>query len=59
MAMNDSKPRHPASWVPTLYTAEGLPFVVRKRCLCRCIKAWGRLIHRSPFLQILWLFPGR
>ena len=28
MAMNDSKPKHPALWVPTLYTAEGLPFVV-------------------------------
>jgi MFS transporter, PAT family, beta-lactamase induction signal transducer AmpG len=28
MALNDSKPKHPALWVPTLYTAEGLPFVV-------------------------------
>src|SRR3990172_4983778 len=28
MGFNDSKQRHPALWVPTLYTAEGLPFVV-------------------------------
>jgi len=28
MSMDESKPRHPALWVPTLYTAEGLPFVI-------------------------------
>jgi PAT family beta-lactamase induction signal transducer AmpG len=28
MSFYDSKQRHPALWVPTLYTAEGLPFVV-------------------------------
>lgn len=28
MSLNDSKPRHPALWVPTLYLAEGLPFVI-------------------------------
>ena len=27
MGFSDSKARHPALWVPTLYTAEGLPFV--------------------------------
>src|SRR5438552_6391984 len=25
-ASNQSKPQHPATWVPTLYFAEGLPF---------------------------------
>ncbi|MBM4169088.1 MAG: AmpG family muropeptide MFS transporter [Ignavibacteria bacterium] len=28
MSLSDSKVRHPALWVPTLYTAEGIPFVV-------------------------------
>ena len=28
MVMTDVKRRHPASWVTTLYTAEGVPFVV-------------------------------
>ena len=28
MTIFQSKPRHPALWVPTLYTAEGIPFVV-------------------------------
>jgi PAT family beta-lactamase induction signal transducer AmpG len=28
MSIDESKPRHPALWVPTLYTAEGLPFVI-------------------------------
>jgi PAT family beta-lactamase induction signal transducer AmpG len=28
MAMNNSQLRHPALWVPTLYTAEGLPFII-------------------------------
>ena len=28
MSSDESKPRHPALWVPTLYTAEGLPFVI-------------------------------
>lgn len=57
MAMNDPKPRHPALWVPTLYTAEGLPFVVVNVVSVLMYKSLGLADSQIAFFTSLVAFP--
>lgn len=57
MAMNDSKQRHPALWVPTLYTAEGLPFVVVNVVSVLMYKSLGLADSQIAFFTSLVAFP--
>ena len=57
MALNDQKPRHPAFWVPTLYTAEGLPFVVVNVVSVLMYKSMGLADAQIAFFTSLVAFP--
>jgi PAT family beta-lactamase induction signal transducer AmpG len=57
MAMNDSNKRHPALWVPTLYTAEGLPFVVVNVVAVLMYKSLGLADAQIAFFTSLVAFP--
>ncbi len=54
---NESKPRHPALWVPTLYTAEGLPFVVVNVVSVLMYKSLGLTDARIAFFTSLVTIP--
>jgi PAT family beta-lactamase induction signal transducer AmpG len=55
--MNDAKKRHPALWVPTLYTAEGLPFVVVNVVSVLMYKSFGLADAQIAFFTSLVAFP--
>jgi MFS transporter, PAT family, beta-lactamase induction signal transducer AmpG len=57
MAMSDSKLRHPAFWVPTLYTAEGLPFVIVNVVSVLMYKSLGLADARIAFFTSLVTIP--
>lgn len=57
MALIESKPRHPALWVPTLYTAEGLPFVVVNVVSVLMYKSLGLADSQIAFFTSLVAFP--
>jgi MFS transporter, PAT family, beta-lactamase induction signal transducer AmpG len=57
MAMSDSKPRHPAFWVPTLYTAEGLPFVIVNVVSVLMYKSLGLADAQIAFFTSLVTIP--
>ncbi len=54
---NELKPRHPALWVPTLYTAEGLPFVVVNVVSVLMYKSMGRTDGEIAFFTTLVALP--
>ncbi len=54
---NELKPRHPALWVPTLYTAEGLPFVVVNVVSVLMYKSMGRTDGEIAFFTTLVSLP--
>ncbi|HVN48944.1 MAG TPA: MFS transporter [Bacteroidota bacterium] len=55
--MNDQKQKHPALWVPTLYTAEGLPFVVVNVVSVLMYKSLGLADAQIAFFTSLVAFP--
>ncbi|MBF8295980.1 MAG: major facilitator superfamily 1 [Bacteroidetes bacterium] len=57
MAMFESKLRHPALWVPTLYTAEGLPFVVVNVVSVLMYKSLGLADAQIAFFTSLVTIP--
>lgn len=57
MSIDDSKPRHPALWVPTLYTAEGLPFVVVNVVSVLMYKSLGLADAQIAFFTSLVTIP--
>ncbi len=57
MSIDDSKPRHPALWVPTLYTAEGLPFVVVNVVSVLMYKSLGLADAQIAFFTSLVAIP--
>ncbi|HTY10556.1 MAG TPA: MFS transporter [Bacteroidota bacterium] len=54
---NESKPRHPALWVPTLYTAEGLPFVAVNIVSVLMYKSMGKTDGEIAFFTTLVALP--
>jgi PAT family beta-lactamase induction signal transducer AmpG len=54
---NELKPRHPALWVPTLYTAEGLPFVVVNVVSVLMYKSMGKTDGEIAFFTTLVALP--
>ncbi len=54
---NELKPRHPALWVPTLYTAEGLPFVAVNVVSVLMYKSMGRTDGEIAFFTTLVALP--
>ena len=54
---NEQRPRHPALWVPTLYTAEGLPFVVVNVVSVLMYKSMGRSDGEIAFFTTLVALP--
>ncbi|MGA7160537.1 MAG: MFS transporter [Bacteroidota bacterium] len=54
---NELKSRHPALWVPTLYTAEGLPFVVVNVVSVLMYKSMGRSDGEIAFFTTLVALP--
>ncbi|OGU26994.1 MAG: MFS transporter [Ignavibacteria bacterium GWA2_54_16] len=57
MPIFESKPRHPALWVPTLYTAEGLPFVVVNVVSVLMYKSLGLADAQIAFFTSLVTIP--
>jgi PAT family beta-lactamase induction signal transducer AmpG len=57
MGMSDSKARHPAFWVPTLYTAEGLPFVIVNVVSVLMYKSLGLADAQIAFFTSLVTIP--
>ncbi|MCX6120909.1 MAG: MFS transporter [Ignavibacteriales bacterium] len=57
MALKEIKKTHPALWVPTLYTAEGLPFVVVNVVAVLMYKSLGIADARIAFFTSLVAFP--
>lgn len=57
MSMKDPKLRHPAMWVPTLYMAEGLPFVVVNVVSVLMYKSLGLADAQIAFFTSLVAFP--
>ncbi len=57
MGLTESRPRHPALWVPTLYTAEGLPFVVVNVVSVLMYKSLGLADSQIAFFTSLVAFP--
>lgn len=57
MAMSDSKIRHPAFWVPTLYTAEGLPFIIVNVVSVLMYKSLGLADAKIAFFTSLVTIP--
>ena len=57
MTTADTKPRHPALWVPTLYTAEGLPFVIVNVVSVLMYKSFGLTDARIAFFTSLVTIP--
>jgi len=57
MTSGESKPRHPALWVPTLYTAEGLPFVIVNVVSVLMYKSFGLTDARIAFFTSLVTIP--
>jgi PAT family beta-lactamase induction signal transducer AmpG len=55
--MSDSKIRHPAFWVPTLYTAEGLPFVIVNVVSVLMYKSLGLADAQIAFFTSLVTIP--
>ncbi len=55
--IDELKPRHPALWVPTLYTAEGLPFVVVNVVSVLMYKSMGRTDGEIAFFTTLVALP--
>ena len=54
---NELKPRHPGLWVPTLYTAEGLPFVVVNVVSVLMYKSMGKTDGEIAFFTTLVALP--
>ncbi len=57
MAMFESKSRHPARWVPTLYIAEGLPFVIVNVVSVLMYKSLGLADAQIAFFTSLVTIP--
>ena len=57
MSNGESKVRHPALWVPTLYTAEGLPFVIVNVVSVLMYKSLGLTDARIAFFTSLVTIP--
>ena len=57
MSIDESKPRHPALWVPTLYTAEGLPFVIVNVVSVLMYKSLGLADAQIAFFTSLVTIP--
>lgn len=57
MAKFESKPTHPALWVPTLYTAEGLPFVIVNVVSVLMYKSLGLADAQIAFFTSLVTIP--
>jgi PAT family beta-lactamase induction signal transducer AmpG len=57
MAETEEKQRHPALWVPTLYTAEGLPFVVVNVVSVLMYKSMGLADSQIAFFTSIVAFP--
>ena len=57
MSIAEAKPRHPALWVPTLYTAEGLPFVIVNVVSVLMYKSLGLTDARIAFFTSLVTIP--
>jgi PAT family beta-lactamase induction signal transducer AmpG len=57
MSSDESKPRHPALWVPTLYTAEGLPFVIVNVVSVLMYKSLGLADAQIAFFTSLVTIP--
>lgn len=57
MAKFESKLRHPALWVPTLYTAEGLPFVIVNVVSVLMYKSLGLADAQIAFFTSLVTIP--
>jgi MFS transporter, PAT family, beta-lactamase induction signal transducer AmpG len=57
MTTVEAKPRHPALWVPTLYTAEGLPFVIVNVVSVLMYKSLGLTDARIAFFTSLVTIP--
>ena len=54
---SELKPKHPALWVPTLYTAEGLPFVVVNVVSVLMYKSMGKTDAEIAFFTTLVALP--
>ena len=54
---NELKPRHPGLWVPTLYTAEGLPFVAVNIVSVLMYKSLGKTDGEIAFFTTLVALP--
>lgn len=57
MSTSEVKQRHPALWVPTLYTAEGLPFVIVNVVSVLMYKSFGLSDARIAFFTSLVTIP--
>ena len=57
MPLIERKPGHPALWVPTLYTAEGLPFVVVNVVSVLMYKSFGLADAQIAFFTSLVTVP--
>lgn len=57
MDINGLKPRHPALWVPTLYTPEGLPFVIVNVVSVLMYKSLGLADAQIAFFTSLVTIP--
>jgi len=57
MDKTTSKPRHPATWVPTLYFSEGLPFVATATVSVLMYKSLGLTDSQIAFFTTLVMWP--
>jgi len=57
MIRNTVKPKHPATWVPTLYFSEGLPFVATATVSVLMYKSLGLSDAQIAFFTTLIMWP--
>jgi PAT family beta-lactamase induction signal transducer AmpG len=57
MQHNTMKPKHPATWVPTLYFSEGLPFVATATVSVLMYKSLGLTDAQIAFFTTLVMWP--
>ena len=57
MRQNTPKKRHPATWVPTLYFSEGLPFVATATVSVLMYKSLGLTDSQIAFFTTIVMWP--
>ena len=50
--------RNPWAWIPSLYFAEGLPYVVVMTLSVIMYNVWASQIRISPYLPVGFIFLG-